>query len=140
MYSDSRVSIAEAGFSYPATKMIKANGWLVGASGDGGDCSRFLEWARKGLKEKDEPKWKSPPPSEDFIIGLIMKEDGLYLWTWGSPEPERINSDTFAIGSGGKAARAALLMGATALQAVEIACEVDNVFSGLPIQTLSLKD
>lgn len=140
MVSDSRVSIAEWGFAYPAIKIVKVNGMLIGASGDGGDCTRFLEWGKKGFKEKDEPKWKNPPPQEDAIVGLILKDDGIYIWTYGSPEPERIEADYFAIGSGGKAARAAMLMGADAHAAVEIACQVDNIYSGLPIQTLNLAE
>src|SRR3990167_6997376 len=98
MASDSRVSIAEKGFAYPATKIIKTNGMLVGASGDGGDCTRFLEWAKKGLKEKDIPKWKTPQYSEDEIVGIILKPDGIYLWTNGGPEPERVEAEFFAIG------------------------------------------
>lgn len=140
MVSDTRVSIAEKGFAYPAAKMVKANGMIFGASGDGGDCTRFLEWGKKGFKEKDEPKWKTTQYSEDEIVGLILKEDGIYIFTHGGPEPEKIEGDFFAIGSGGKAARAAHLMGADVVMAVEIACQVDNVFSGLPIISLKLKD
>ena len=140
MVSDSRVSIAEKGFAYPAIKIVKANGMLIGASGDGGDCTRFLEWGKKGFKEKDIPKWKTPQYSEDEIVGLILKDDGIYIFTCGGPEAERVEADYFAIGSGGKAARAAMLMGASPEQAVEVACEVDNVHSGLPIQILKLKE
>lgn len=140
MISDTRVSIADIGFAYPALKMVRANGMVFGASGDGGDCTRFLEWGKKGFKEKDEPKWKNPPPNADYILGLILKEDGLYLWSYGSPEPERIEADCFAIGSGGKAARAALAMGATLEQAAEIACQIDNIYCGLPLISLSLRE
>jgi len=138
MVADTRVSYD--GFSYPALKIIKINGMLVGAAGDGGDCTRFLEWGKKGFKEKDEPKWKAPPPNENSIIGLILKEDGIYIWLYGNPEPEKVEADFFAIGSGGRAARAAALMGADIMAAVEIACQVDNVNSGLPLVSLKLKD
>ena len=140
MISDSRVSIAEKGFAYPAMKIVKANGMLMGASGEGSDCTRFLEWGRKGFKEKDVPKWKTPQYSEDEIVGLIVKEDGIYIFTHSGPEAERIEADSWAIGSGGKVARAAILMGALPQEAVEIACRVDEVYSGLPIHTLKLRD
>ncbi|MCR4308359.1 MAG: hypothetical protein NUV80_07460 [Candidatus Berkelbacteria bacterium] len=140
MVSDSRVSIAEKGFAYPATKIIKTNGMLVGASGEGGDCTRFLDWARKGFKEKDMPKWKMPHYDEDEIVGIILKADGIYLWTQGGPEPERVEAEFFAIGSGGKAARVALNMGLSPEEAVEKAIEVDSIWSGLPLQILHLKD
>lgn len=140
MVSDSRVSIAEKGFAYPAVKIIKAKGMLIGASGDGGDCTRFLNWAKEGFKEKDIPKWKTPQYSEDEIVGLILKEDGIYIWTQGGPEAERVEASFFAIGSGGKAARAAYALGADIETCVTIACSVDDVYSGLPLQSLKLKD
>ncbi len=138
MVSDSRVSIAEKGFAYPAIKIIKVKGMLLGAAGDGGDCTRFLNWGKEGFKEKDIPKWKTPQYSEDEIVGLILKDDGIYVWTHGGPEAERVEADFFAIGSGGKAARAAHLCGQELNACVEIACQVDNVFSGLPLQILHL--
>jgi len=140
MASDSRVTIAEKGFAYPATKIIKTNGMLVGASGEGGDCTRFLEWARKGFKEKDIPKWKQTNYSEDEIVGIILKDDGIYLWTQGGPEPERVEADYFAIGSGGKPARVGMSLGLDPIQAVEKAWEVDNIWSGPPVQVLRLKE
>lgn len=140
MVSDSKVSIAEKGFSYPAIKIIKVNGMLVGASGEGGDCTRFLEWAKKGFKEKDIPKWKTPNYTEDEIVGLVLKSDGIYIWTQGGPEPERVEADFFAIGSGGKPARVALSLGLDPFAAVEKAIEVDTIWSGPPIQILRLKD
>ena len=138
MVSDSRVSIAEKGFSYPAIKIMRVGKMIVGASGDGGDCSRLLEWAKEGFKPKDEPKWSSPPYSEDEIVGLILKEDGLYIWTHGGPAPEKLEAEYFAVGSGGKAARVAMLLGKTPEEAVEIACQVDDIYSGLPTQILRL--
>lgn len=140
MVSDSRVSIAEKGFAYPAIKIIKANGQLYGASGDAGDCTRFLNWAREGMKDKDIPKWKSPLYSEDEIVGLILNKNGIFIWTQGGPEAERVEADVWAIGSGGKPARLAILLGHDAVKAVELAWEVDNVFSGPPIQVLKLRD
>jgi len=140
MVADSRVSIAEKGFAYPCMKIVRGPDCLIGASGDGGDCTRFLEWGKKGFKEKDEPKWKTPQYSEDEIVGIILRSDGIYIWTHGGPEPEKVEADFFAIGSGGKAARAAHLLGADIQLAVEIACQVDNVYSGLPTFRMALKE
>lgn len=139
MVADTRVSVSSSGFAYPAIKIVRANGMVFGACGDGGDCSRFLEWGKKGFKEKDEPKWKANG-TEDSIIGLILKDDGIYVWLYGNSEPEKVEADFFAVGSGGKAARAAALMGADIDQAVELACQVDNLYSGLPLMSLSLRE
>jgi len=50
-----------------------------------------------------------------------------------------VESTRFAVGSGGKAARAAMLLGLSAEKAVEIACQVDP-YSKLPLQVLRVKN
>jgi hypothetical protein len=136
--SDSMVSVAHKDIWYPATKLVRGPGLVAGAAGDGGDCSRFLKWAAGGFKPKEVPKWLDTS-TDDQIIALIVREDGLYAYSVGDPEPERIEAEFFAIGSGGKAARVAMMLGKTPQEAVEIACQVD-LWSALPLQVLSLKD
>jgi ATP-dependent protease HslVU (ClpYQ) peptidase subunit len=138
MVSDSKVTLEHKGIEYPANKIVRAKGgWLVGASGHAGDCSRFLIWAGKRFADK-EPKWVEEEGQEDSVLGIILKEDGIYVWSQGDPEPELVNLDAYAVGSGGKAARAAMLLGADPVKAVEIACEVDKIHSSLPVQILRL--
>lgn len=136
--SDSQVSLAHKGIWYPAAKLIRGPGLVAGASGDGGDCTRFLRWAAGGCKPKDEPKWRDTT-SEDQVLAILVKEDGIYAFSVGDPEPELIDADYFAIGSGGKAARVAMMLGKTPEEAVEIACQVD-LWSGGKIQVLTLKE
>lgn len=138
MLSDSKVTLGK-GYSYPATKIVKAKGMLVGAAGHAGDCSRFLDWAQDGFTIKSRPKFDCASGHEDAIDGLIVKEDGIYYFCPEYPFPERINADFYAIGSGSKAARAAMLMGAEPERALEIAMQVDD-FSGPPVQILRIKD
>jgi ATP-dependent protease HslVU (ClpYQ) peptidase subunit len=137
MASDSRVSVG-GGTSYPAEKIRRVRKMLVGACGHGGDCSRFLEWAARDFKEP-QPKWHCRPNDDEAIFCLVLKSDGLYAFTQTDPEPEKINAGFFAIGSGGKAARVALILGKSPEEAVTLACEVDG-FSGLPVQVLKLKE
>ena len=136
MASDSKVSIENKGIDYPTVKIIKRKGTLIGAAGHGGDCTRFIKWASTGFNDK-EPKWNQEEGEEDSVIGMVIKEDGIYIWTQGDPEPEKVEADFYAVGSGGKAARAAMLMGATPTQAVEIACKVDPS-SAPPVQVIEL--
>lgn len=136
MLSDSKVTLGK-GYSYPATKIIKVGRMLVGAAGHAGDCSRFLEWAKEEFRPKNKPKFECPEGHEDAIDGLIVRPDGIYFFCPSYPEPEKINAEFYAIGSGSKAARAALLMGAEPERAIEIACQVDD-FSGPPIVVLEL--
>ena len=107
MISDSKVSMEHKGISYPAIKIIKIGNTLFGAAGTGSDCSKFLKWAGSGFKGT-EPKWIDTS-SHDQV---------------------------FVFGSGGKAARAAMILGSDPVQAVEIACQVDDLYSGLPLQII----
>lgn len=136
MASDSKVSVENKGIDYPAVKILKKKGTLIGAAGHAGDCTRFIKWAATGFNDK-EPKWNEEEGEEDSVIGLIVKDDGIYVWTQGDPEPERVEGDFFAVGSGGKAARAAMHMGADPVKAVEVACQVDP-YSGGPVQRIEL--
>jgi ATP-dependent protease HslVU (ClpYQ) peptidase subunit len=139
MVADSKVTVEHKGITYPATKIVRAGSRIVGASGHGGDCTRFLEWARKDFKGA-APKWHEPQGSEDSVLGLVLDSDGIYIYSPGDPEPEKVNAEFFAVGSGGKAARAAMKLGLDPVKAVELACEVDDFYSGLPIQVLRLKE
>ena len=138
MYSDSKVTIGK-GYSYPATKIVKAKGMLVGAAGSAGDCSRFLDWAKDGFTVKSKPKFECPSGHEDAIDGLIVKDDGIYYFCPEYPFPEKIEALFYGVGSGSKAARAAMMMGADPERAIEVACAVDDN-CGPPIQVLKLKD
>lgn len=133
--SDSMVSIAHKDIWYPATKLVRGPGLIAGASGDGGDCTRFLQWAANGFRGA-VPKF-SDTTTEDQVLALVVKKDGIYAWSVGDPEPEKVNADYFAVGSGGKAARIAMKYGADPIQALRDAIEVD-LWSGGEIQTLRL--
>jgi hypothetical protein len=140
MASDSNVTVEAKGVNYPATKIVRGKGGsLIGASGHAGDCTRFLKWAAAKFSDK-EPKWAEAEGQEDSVMGMVMTKEGIYVWTQGDPEPELVNARFFSIGSGSKAARAAMLLGADPVKAVEIACEVDKMYSALPVQILRLND
>lgn len=137
MVSDSKVAVAHKGLWYPARKLVRGPGLIAGASGDGGDCSRFLEWAASGFKGR-VPQWKDKT-SDDQVFALVLKADGIYAWGVGDPEPEKIEAEYFACGSGGDAARVAMKYGADAIQAVKDAIEID-LWSGGEIQVLRLHE
>lgn len=145
MVSDSKVSIEHKGISYPAVKIMKNAKMVVGAAGMGIDCSRFMKWALNDFKGP-EPKWLDTT-SDDQAFGLILKEDGIYIWCIGDKdEPEKIEAEFFAIGSGGKPARASMIRDVELgqqpdpVKAVEVATKVDDLYSGPPIQILKLKN
>ena len=135
--SDSMVSVAHKDLWYPAKKLVRGPGLIAGASGHGGDCSRFLEWAAAGMKGK--PPKMDDTTTDDQVFALVVKEDGIYAWSVGDPEPEKIEAEFFAVGSGGKAARVAMMLGKDPVEACQLACEVD-LWSAPPLQVLHLKD
>jgi hypothetical protein len=142
MISDSRVS-SEDGQSYPAKKIFKSKrdgeAFIIGATGLSSDCTKLIKWAIAGFKGT-EPKWYATRP-EDAVVGIILKDSGIHIWNLGDgPDPEKIESDYWAIGSGGKPARVALMLGKTAEEAMEFAIKVDEMFSGPPIQIIKLKE
>lgn len=139
MISDSKATIHSAGLVYPATKIFRGRGMIVGACGDNGDCTRFIEWAQSGYKGRPEFTFKKDE-EEDAIVGLVLKADGIYIFCPSYPVPEKINAEFYAIGSGGDAARTAMILGQEPERAVEIACQVDEQNSGLPLQILKLEE
>lgn len=137
MVTDSKVSIG-AGISYPTRKAAKTADMIVGAAGHSGDCTRFIEWAQEGFKPKSKPKFEATD-ANDVIDCLVVKKDGIYYFTPSYPAPEKIEAEFFAVGSGGKAARVAMLMGAEPTLAVELACQVDE-YSGPPVTVYKLDE
>lgn len=136
---DRMVFVENKGIWYPTVKVRRVKGMLVGAAGHGGDCTRLLDWAEAGFPEKKKPKFEESHGTEDEAILLLVKKDGIYSMTTGDPEPEKIELDFYAIGSGGKAARAALMAGKTLEEAMEIAADIDPYTRG-PFDILSFKD
>lgn len=110
---------------YPAKKIRRIKGAVIGAAGDAGDCTRLMDWAEGGFNEKKKPKFSEEPGTEDEAILLMVKEDGIYMMSSTDPYPEQVAGDFYAIGSGGKAAHAALYAGKTLLEAMDIAHAID---------------
>ena len=93
------------------------------------DKRKKLPW---DSKRKSEPVLPANEDTDFFVIvpGHVYECDDC---GW-----HEIKAEFTAIGSGAKAALAAMHMGATAEKAVEIACLVDNG-SGPPVHTINLR-
>lgn len=141
MASDSRVTLDGFDVTYPAIKIFRAKDMIVGGAGDGENVNLMIEWAKTGFKPSSRPKYRKKRDKDDDsdALLLILKRDGIYILADMDSEPEKIEADFYAVGSGGDAARVAMKLGQTPENAVELACEVDNK-SGPPVQVLRLKD
>lgn len=125
MCSDSKVTMeGREDRIYEATKLVTKNGDIIGCAGSNENCEAFVNWY--GSKKK------KPKMVGDFE-GLILKADGTLVFYDETLARDKLNHDFYAVGSGGNAARAAMLMGADPVRAVEIACLVDP-HSGPPVQ------
>lgn len=110
-------------------KIVRVANLLAGASGLASATSAFLDWVENGyLDDDDIPEW--PESFEGFIAhpdGTIEVFD-----SFGSHE---IKTAIYASGSGDSVALGAMDAGASAIEAVEIACR-RTLGSTPPIQVL----
>jgi hypothetical protein len=95
----------------PIKKVFRVKGDLIGLAGDLVTINKWLEAYRKGS------------PLKGDVTALRLSSTGLSTWT--SPDKWTDAGRAFAIGSGGKAARAAMAAGATCRQAIRIVCDID---------------
>lgn len=129
MVTDSQVSDGDQ--KWPEDKVQVIDGTLYGCAGDAIWAEKFYEWVRKGRKGR------KPKLDEDDFNALALNANGLF-WFDHKLHPMPMKT-AFAIGSGGKAARALLIAGIDIERAVEITCQVD-AGSSLPVQKYVLKE
>lgn len=135
MAADSRVThSSEAGGSRVAqcVKIFRKAGDLVGLAGESEPGLVFLDWY--GTK-------KAPPSvlidAEADFTALVLTTKGMFEYGKYC-RPEKVIGKFWAVGSGAKAALAAMHMGASAYRAVEIAALIDP-YTAAPFSVLSLK-
>lgn len=102
----------------PVRKVYRINGALVGFAGALASVAEARAWMAG----------KRPKPPASDVSALILSGSRLCAWT---PIDGYVDvPKRYAIGTGGKAARAAMLAGASCARAVAIAREVDANTSG----------
>ena len=112
----------------PVRKVYRIHGALVGFAGSLASALRWVKAYREGKKL----------PADDKTLSVMrLDQDGISTWTaldgWITTEQA-----TWAIGTGGKAARAAMDAGATCRRAVRIVIDID-ANSGGRVSTHRLK-
>lgn len=94
------------------------DGSLAGASGDGSACSMFLRWAERGRRGKAPDVFTG----ENSVGGAIVVTPDGVIHDYTGPVPSHIGADHYAIGSAGDIAIGAMMVGASAKDAVIAAC------------------
>lgn len=124
-----------AGYGYTVTKIHRLkSGALVAFSGDGDSSMTLLAWLDGGRDVAAYP----PAQKDNDTSALLIEPDGSVLSYGKTPHPQRIECARYAQGHGRDFALAAMHLGKTAREAVEVACALD-VFCGNGIDTLELE-
>ena len=103
--------------------------YLMASAGNLSDCAALEEWYKNGaIGVPQYHLFKDDTPSASM---LVVHEEGwvLYVDVYGH-KSSIIPDDHFAIGSGSMVAMGAMLAGANAVRAVEIAALVDSNTGG----------
>jgi len=125
MASDSMMD--DCGMKARTRKVFRIRGSLVGIAGDTVIAMRILDALRGGA----EPRGISIKQLEG--VDLMILEPGGAIYTTngkGIVEPVRVEGPFYAIGSGNQAAMAAMHMGASVTQSIQIAKKVDTGTGG----------
>ena len=108
---------------------------LIGCSGEIGAMIQFVDWLKDGSDRKRKPDF----PDDCDFESIVVSPDGEVMHYDRHLVPIRVANDLHAIGSGRKLALGAMMAGASADEAVKIACHYDMV-TREPIRTIRLRD
>lgn len=116
------------------TKIQRIDGRLVGYSGDSAQGRSCVQWVRDGMDKTKFPELQRSTPGSL----LIIESGGAIHYYGNTPDPIVIEDKRFSIGSGSEYADAAMYLGKTAREAVEVAIALDSA-CGNGIDTLELE-
>jgi ATP-dependent protease HslVU (ClpYQ) peptidase subunit len=106
------------------TKIRKINNHLVGVAGSASGSATLMNWLENGA---DEAKWPDIQKDKDrWCDMLVITPERKIMKYEQEPIPFEIEETRYAIGSGKDCALAAMVMGADAVRAVEVASIVEH--------------
>lgn len=105
------------------TKIHRIGEVIVGGAGDATFIGAMLEWVREGRDPRAFPAEQRN--KDDWQPFLVIEKDGTPSLYERTPHPVRFEQKHVAIGSGREFARAAMFLGKSAREAVEVACALD---------------
>lgn len=116
--SDSMIS---SSYGRKTTKLRKIKRSWYGVAGNWDDALKFFQWRAKG----------GDPPTFDDLNALEIRGKKVFYWSGSVAEEVK---PPYAIGSGADIAMGAMYFGASAEEAVRLACKLDDT-SALPVVT-----
>lgn len=108
---------------------------VMACCGEYGAILKVVEWLKDGAQPNRKPRLSK----ESQFAGLLITPEGEVLHYQIGLRPLRIVADFHAIGSGRQIAVGAMAAGASAEQAVQIACHYDRI-SMAPVKTRRIRD
>lgn len=128
-----------AGVRRNVTKLIRADdGAVLSFSGDAAHGLEMIAWYNAGRDPNQFPTSREPGagPNSGAFLHVFQVGRKVMTYEWG-PFPLIWEDRQFAAGNGQLAAMAAMVMGADARRAVEIACQlVDGCGGGVDVMEL----
>ena len=118
------------GVRMTAVKIHRAGDCVIGFAGNMADGHSFVQWFGGDRETPLEFRtFRNDGSDAPDFVALVAGPDGVERWT-EHLQPYPIYDEFFAIGSGAKAALAAMRCGLSAPDAVEIASQVDAYTHG----------
>lgn len=96
---------------------------LLGVSGDEGVAMRLVQWVQRGALEADTPKFE-----KDSVTAIMIMKDGAFRID-STCHPLKLMTPFHAVGMGRDYAMAAMHLGKSAREAVELAAVYD-IYTG----------
>lgn len=122
--------------AYTVTKIWRLRGCLVAGAGDFDRINEMAAWFAAGAEPEKLPPFQRD--NNDFVALLVIQPDLSILRYERGPVPCKYESKMHAMGSGREYAMAAMYLGKTAKEAVEIASALD-VTCGNGVDTLEFE-
>jgi hypothetical protein len=133
--ADRRACIADAAMTTTKLWLLPATDVVIASTGDQSFGLAMVDWWRKGA---DPSAWPPFQATDDWAR-IIIFEPGQAPYCYERQPVRQVVEDQFmAWGSGREFALGAMAMGATAREAVEVACRF-NVYCGNGIDAFDLE-
>lgn len=113
-----------AGHGSTGRKVFSFNGKIVACCGDADGAAEMFIWYRDGANPEKFPA--RGRHEKDWTLMVVVDMDGLSYYE-RTPYPIHNEDSYWACGSGRDYALAAMYLGKTAREAVEVACHFDNM-------------
>lgn len=121
---------------HTTTKIFRVRDALVGYAGDADSGEEVLAWFRDGA---DPAKFPAGQRGPDWAGLLVIRRGQPICRYERTPYPVMFHDTRFAVGSGREFALAAMHLGCSAKEAVQVAIELDSG-CGHGIDTLTLEE